>query len=293
MQPGQFFAAFLDYIPKSKKWLPPTDYKVIKLLAADTRKRGIIFALPKGGALLDRTKSDPIPASILRPPYPMCVLEFEGVHNADVPYASRSSRRIVIAADQGDRVILVPLAYADSKDMWEPPMAALAIPYAMSTIGRVVDGKLAATFPMFGLLPELFDAGIKIYGSKDSLIKEFSGEVVDELWAYLDFCRALNENEVAFDDVEPDAANNRMRRARGKVPLFTYKVLTIGKKKRKARHLGGTHASPRSHLRRGYYRTSKNGLRHWVQPCMVKGETDGFVHKDYRVEAPELEGADQ
>ena len=84
--------------------------------------------------------------------------------------------------------------------------------------------------------------------------------------------------------IEPDEAKNRMRRARGKAPLFTYKVLTIGKKKRKSQHQGGTHASPRSHLRRGYYRTSKHGVRHWVQPCMVKGETPGFVHKDYKVE---------
>ena len=75
-----------------------------------------------------------------------------------------------------------------------------------------------------------------------------------------------------------------MRRAQGKAPLYTYKVLTIGKKKPKSRRLGGTHASPRSHLRRGYYRTSQKGIRHWVQPCMVKGGTDGFVHKDYRVE---------
>jgi hypothetical protein len=89
---------------------------------------------------------------------------------------------------------------------------------------------------------------------------------------------------VTFEDVEPDAKLNKMRRARGKTPLFTYKTLIIGRKKRKSQLLGGTHASPRSHLRRGYYRTSPKGIRHWVQPCMVKGETEGFVHKDYRVE---------
>jgi hypothetical protein len=105
---------------------------------------------------------------------------------------------------------------------------------------------------------------------------------------YVCFCGILNEFHTEFEDVEPNVATNKMRRARGKPPLFSYKTLTIGKKKRKSRHLGGTHASPRSHLRRGYYRTSPKGIRHWVQPCMVKGETEGFVHKDYRVEGASI-----
>ena len=101
---------------------------------------------------------------------------------------------------------------------------------------------------------------------------------------YACFCDVLNKFHTEFEDVEPNPATNKMRRARGKMPLFTHKTLTIGKKKRKSQYMGGTHASPRSHLRRGYYRTSQKGVRHWVQPCMVKGETDGFVHKDYKVE---------
>jgi hypothetical protein len=111
--------------------------------------------------------------------------------------------------------------------------------------------------------------------------------MIADLATYAEFCRTIHENHVTFEDIEPAAKLNKMRRARGKAPLFTYKVLTIGKKKRKAAHQGGTHASPRSHLRRGYYRTSRNGVRHWVQPCMVKGETPGFVHKDYKVEGVE------
>jgi hypothetical protein len=103
------------------------------------------------------------------------------------------------------------------------------------------------------------------------------------------FLCAINRYHTTFEDVAPPERLNRKRLKRGKVPLFTYKVLTIGKKKRKSQKLGGTHASPRSHLRRGYYRTSRNGVRHWVQPCMVKGETDGFVHKDYKVEGTVME----
>jgi hypothetical protein len=102
---------------------------------------------------------------------------------------------------------------------------------------------------------------------------------------YAAVCQILANHNVETSDVEPDAKAARSRRIRGKAPLFTYKTLIIGApKKRQVVRGGGTHASPRSHLRRGFYRTSPKGVRHWVQACMVKGETPGFVHKDYQVE---------
>jgi len=102
---------------------------------------------------------------------------------------------------------------------------------------------------------------------------------------YERLCAVLANNEVETTDVPPDDKANRLRRISGYAPLYAYKTLTIGApKKRQAVRGGGTHASPRSHLRRGYYRTSRNGVRHWVQACMVMGETPGFVHKDYKVE---------
>jgi hypothetical protein len=49
---------------------------------------------------------------------------------------------------------------------------------------------------------------------------------------------------------------------------------------------GGTHASPRQHLRRGHYRHyKKTGKIAWVNQCTVGSLTNGYVHKDYRVEA--------
>lgn len=47
---------------------------------------------------------------------------------------------------------------------------------------------------------------------------------------------------------------------------------------------GGTHASPRWHKRRGYWRTmKKSGKQVWVQPCEVGKKSDGMVYKDYEV----------
>lgn len=293
MQPGQFFTEYLDSLPKLKKIIHIADYLIAEKTAANFRAQGVLFALPPGGMLTDR-KMKTIDGSILRPPYKYTILEYVPLPGPIPVGEIECPKRIVLAVDIGDTVHILPCIYNGKEEQWVPHMYMGVINLRDSNVLYMKDNATNLKVKYTYCLPKLVEANMAQWlGSKDSFFQRVCEDLRDEVNAYVDFCYALHTREVTFNDVEPDVAKNRMRRARGKVPLFTYKVLTIGKKKRKARHLGGTHASPRSHLRRGYYRTSKNGLRHWVQPCMVKGNTDGFVHKDYRVEAPELEGAGQ
>ncbi len=48
-------------------------------------------------------------------------------------------------------------------------------------------------------------------------------------------------------------------------------------------NFGGTHASPRLHLRRGHPRQYAPGKYCWVQPCVVGNKAAGMVHKDYAI----------
>jgi len=48
---------------------------------------------------------------------------------------------------------------------------------------------------------------------------------------------------------------------------------------------GGSHASPRWHIRRGHWRQLANGRRVFVRPCEVGDPTRGGIVKDYAVEA--------
>lgn len=49
-------------------------------------------------------------------------------------------------------------------------------------------------------------------------------------------------------------------------------------------HKGGTHASPRWHKRRGYWRVmKKSGKQVWVRDCEVGSKSNGMVYKDYQV----------
>ena len=286
MGPGRYLNDYLDFIPRLKQNLSKRDYDLTKGIALGVQRFGVMFTLPNYGRLKERDKKMELPGDIFKPPYPVCVLEFAGDHNADVPVAMKSSRRIVMVFDHKDRVDLIPVTYVDHMKIWAPSIFKFTLYYSENTVVQLT-GNGMATLTRFGpVLDDLFTQvkDENFGGSTERFAKAMGDDYLDEMWAYVDFCRTLHENHVTFEDVPIHKGQAKMRRALGKSPLFLYKTLVIGKKKRKSAHMGGTHASPRSHLRRGYYRMSKNGKRHWVQPCMVKGETPGFVHKDYKVE---------
>lgn len=79
---------------------------------------------------------------------------------------------------------------------------------------------------------------------------------------------------------------NSTRAAKGKGPiLFDWHTVTIEPAPPKGESLGGTHASPRLHERRGHWRTLASGNRVWVRHCTVGEASRGTVFKDYRVGA--------
>ncbi len=86
---------------------------------------------------------------------------------------------------------------------------------------------------------------------------------------------------------EAPAFINNKRKAKNKPPFYSYKTLHFnpvdsGEKIITSR--GGTHASPRVHLRRGHIRRLSNNRRVWVQQCVVGSKQLGSVEKDYCVE---------
>ena len=97
------------------------------------------------------------------------------------------------------------------------------------------------------------------------------------------FLSALNCTNVRRLEERPPEALNKARVRRGKQPLFSTWTLSINipKERRDSSALGGSHASPRVHLRRGHPREYKPGMWTWVQPCAVGAKENGMIHKDY------------
>ena len=80
---------------------------------------------------------------------------------------------------------------------------------------------------------------------------------------------------------------NKKRAKRGKKPILSHWTLVIKNRNGTVGPGGGgSHASPRLHLRRGHIREYKPGSYTWVQPCVVGTNKDGMVTKDYKLEAP-------
>jgi hypothetical protein len=105
------------------------------------------------------------------------------------------------------------------------------------------------------------------------------------LGSVVEFCAALAcKNVDARDVIVPPEKLNRARVRRGKSPLHVYRVLSISGQSANSDDRGGTHASPRIHLRRGHIRRLPIGPV-WVNACVVGDKSRGIVTKDYAVVA--------
>jgi hypothetical protein len=77
----------------------------------------------------------------------------------------------------------------------------------------------------------------------------------------------------------------RPKLVRAGVTGFTWHLVDINPDRMRAavQSTGGTHASPRWHIRRGHWRTLSNGRRVFVRVCEIGDPSKGAVFKDYRV----------
>lgn len=96
---------------------------------------------------------------------------------------------------------------------------------------------------------------------------------------------ALVSQDVEASPIAPDRGANIRRQAAGKPPLLEYRVIKLrAAREAPAIGLGGTHAPPRLHFRRGHFR--KLGEKTVpVAPCLVGSKERGLIIKDYEVHA--------
>ena len=80
-------------------------------------------------------------------------------------------------------------------------------------------------------------------------------------------------------------ANFEKKIRQGKTPSYDWTTVVIEPSKPKNEPLGGTHASPRWHERRGHWRNTPRGKRVWVKNCEVGNKALGAVFHDYKLEA--------
>lgn len=97
---------------------------------------------------------------------------------------------------------------------------------------------------------------------------------------------ALACQNVSSERISPPKLLQSERRRRKKLPLFDYHLLTLGRRGAggSSSEGSGTHAGPRTHLRRGHIRRLGENRTTWVNETIVN-PGHGFVEKGYIVKA--------
>jgi len=202
------------------------------------------------------------------------------------------------ALTDGGAIAVIPVFFADADQRWAIPPLGVVIP------ARKIDNTFALrerTMSLFGgalpegmrevplqmqpthLMPEYVKTLAERFDMNHVLAMALQDNH-DESRAITGLIEVLSCNNVSTETVPAPTALNKKREARGKAPLFEYKVLMLDPQDVVGPRMnrGGTHASPRAHLRRGHIRRLP-GRNVWVNAAIVGNRRNGVVVKDYAV----------
>ncbi len=287
---------------------------------ADKLREAQVFVLSDHGQLLDRSKPRPdVPSSMYKPPFDVVALEYEAARSewGTSPYDEVAcSKRIALAwawnndlppllrdwqpERLGPGVVVASVAYHDEAQQWLVIPAAMHIAYddadtgtapayspfrdAMIAAGRIPKATLKqptrAGKPIV-ISPETVVGATASAGSVAAVIDMLTGDVMDEVNAYLDLTIALACKNVRTREKAAPKFLNRQRIKKGKLPLKGFHVLelTTGGEMPSGGGTVGDRSGPRSHLRRGHIRRLSGERVTWVNSTIVQGR--GFVDKVY------------
>lgn len=236
------------------------------------------FIIPDNGKILDAIKpSDDILGIYkeygTRLPYECVALEFRGTPDLDPDPALFNPEAFVVLAfnivrpelpgviDEGDLCVFSIYRHLGS---WHPGTHLIRIKR---------EGASCLAIPLDPICMQI---------TQDRAIRDNMLEIA----AVAELIAALSCKNVYIGDNDAPHALNEKRARRGKQPFFSYKTLHIKGESRTVNttYMGGTHASPRVHLRRGHIRRLPQG-KVWVSHCVVGSKSLGMVAKDYAVHA--------
>lgn len=189
---------------------------------------------------------------LVRPPYPVAWFEFD--HLGD-----RGTNRFgVLAIEQGEETVWIVFCRPAKDDYW--------------------------TIRGWACIAERGAEELKWQISPKAIGETESNAALVVLHCVSAFLSAINCSNVRRIEHAPPEKMQKARAKRGKKPLFSFWTLELDTERRNEDgHVGGTHASPRLHLRRGHARQYAKGKWCWVQPCVVGNKAAGIVHKDYSI----------
>lgn len=231
--------------------MTPLVRETMKLVAEGGLDPVQMYWFDATGCFQDQSEESQTPLLDSRPPFERCMVCWEG--------KSRSHQRmrmwLLVAGDNPEDGIVLTA--------WRQPVnqAPVASP----------------------VMVYMIDDGQVRYGPVDE------GQTMDKTEAemILGFVSAwydsLSRRREAYVPSVPQTFTNRRKIAQGKVPAYDWRTVVIEPTAPRRESLGGTHASPRQHDRRGHLRRLRSGRNVWVKPCKVGDPAKGVIWHDYAI----------
>jgi len=224
---------------------------------AETAKLAVKFCLPDSGIVLEDTDLRGLDGGIeLCLPFDRIALEFTEPREPK-PGELRSSKRVIIAEQTEEKIECMTAIWMDSKQKW--------IPYIGFGLPR--SGYL---FSMDGVRQ------MRIYCDAGNI-----HDIAQEAEVLLNFINALQCSNVEIAKTE--GRKKSVKHIKDALPFDDYHFLAIKRPEgtSESSGSGGTHRSPREHLRRGHIRRLQTGKKVWVSATVVCAGRGGKVSKDY------------
>lgn len=253
------------------------------------------FMLPENGVMHADYDLRALDDSLeLRLPYPVIALEFYRETKDDIllPNKVRISRFIYLLSENGPNNIYDInfissrcLVYSDHHKMWSlySYMDFPTVGYFTDLSGtRAINVRTAS----YG---EHLKESCKLLGfTEESIVSEnLSAEFSSDLFIIFNFLNIMQCQNISVERLPPKKSFTGQGKGNS-LPFDSYNVLTVGalrhRDKREGVTLGGSHASPREHLRRGHIRRYQDGKTVWVNATVVNPGIGGKIVKDYRYE---------
>jgi hypothetical protein len=224
-----------------------------------------------------------------------------------VELAGRIPQLVEFLDEEHGGAVVIPLYWDDGDGQWIMPMGGVFVPYQNEVSAYVpgeanagtrllIDRYVKAGVPehklrqfrvaAFALLPEMFEYMLS-KKSHAEVYAQIAADTLDEVSMLFQTGVMLNCANVMIPEIAAPTMLNKKRKAKGKQPFFSYRVLQVEAPRaaKSSAGGGGYHATPRAHLRRGHIRRLEERTV-WVRPAMVNpgaGAVVGTVEKDYAI----------
>jgi hypothetical protein len=203
------------------------------------------------GCLTDQSEQSQDPLYFSKPPFSRCMVCWEGKSKNH----QRMRMWVMVAGDNPEEGIALGL--------WRQPGGVAPIP--SPSMIYMVDGGLIRYGPT--------DEGVTIDQTEAEMIIGFVSA----------WYGSLSRRCEAHTPITAQTFTNQRKILQGKAPKYEWRTVMIEPLQARSEGLGGTHASPRQHDRRGHVRRLRSGKNVWVKACKVGDASLGAVFHDYQI----------